>query len=144
MSKGNVSRQEWADWLWAFKTIHSVVDLDLPLPFSRDAPLAMDLSTLPTPRPTKAPMRFAADLVGKDTLGAAYVLHGAHCSGGRVMAPILAKRGLPSAHSVYADKDAVRKWLNTSRSAYDQQELARETFRCLLATMDEIEAMATN
>lgn len=138
MSQGNVTGQEWADWLWSFKALHSVVDLDLPADFCRDDALRADLRALPTPRPSAAALQFAQQLVGQRIVGAAYVLHGAHCSGGRVMAPTLAKRGLPSAHTVYKDWKAVRGWLTEARSSEEDAELARRTFGCLLTVMDEI------
>lgn len=140
MSKGNVSRQEWADWLWAFRCLHSVVDLQLPDHMSRDAVLTCDLSILPSARPSAAALTFAASLVGRDVTGAAYVLHGAHRSGGRVMAPILSKRGLPSAHITYRDPEAVQEWVRQARGAADSVDLARATFECLLSVMDEIGA----
>ena len=139
MSKGNVSRQEWADWLWAFRCLHSVVDLQLPDHMSRDAVLTCDLSVLPPARPSAAALTFAASLVGQNVTGAAYVLHGAHRSGGRVMAPILTKRGLPCAHIAYRDQDGVKAWVAAAREK-DCVDLARATFDCLLSVMDEIHA----
>ena len=139
MSKGNVSPQEWADWLWAFRCLHSVIDLQLPDHMSRDALLCCDLSVLPTARPSPAALAFAASLVGCDVTGAAYVLHGAHRSGGRVMAPILSKRGLPCAHIVYREQEATKTWIVAARTM-DCVDLARATFNCLLCVMDEIDA----
>ena len=139
MSKGNVTPQEWADWLWAFKCLHSVVDLQLPDHMSRDALLGCDLSILPTARPSKVALAFAESLAGCDVTGAAYVLHGAHRSGGRVMAPILSKRGLPCAHITYRDQAAAKAWVVDARTK-DCVDLARATFKCLLYVMDEIDA----
>jgi hypothetical protein len=140
MSKGNVTTQEWADWLWAFRCLHSVVDAALPAHMARDGLLAADLSVLPTARPSKAALLLAASLVGRDVTGAAYVLHGAHRSGGRVMAPILTKRGLPCAHIAYRDPEATQDWVRRARDAAESIELARATFECLLSVMDEIHA----
>ena len=142
MSKGNVTAQEWADWLWAFKCLHSVVDAALPAHMARDRLLAADLSVLPPARPSVAGLTFAASLVGRDVAGAAYVLHGAHRSGGRVMAPILTKRGLPCAHIAYRDPEAAQEWVRQARGAAGGIDLARATFACLLAVMDEIGARA--
>jgi len=139
MSKGNVTPQEWADWLWAFSVLHFVVDPSLPRSFARGMALEMDLSVLPPATPSRAAFLFAAHLTEEDRTGAAYVLHGAHCSGGRVMAPILSKRGLPVAHTVYQDWDAVRKWLTSTRDNEDAAHVAASTFQCLLSVMDEIE-----
>jgi heme oxygenase len=137
MSKGNVTPQEWADWLWAFQCLHSVIDLQLPEHMARGGLLTADLSVLPTARPSSAALLFASSLVGKDVTGAAYVLHGAHRSGGRVMAPVLAKRALPCAHIAYKDPDGAKDWIRGARES-DSVLMARETFQCLLSTMDEI------
>lgn len=142
MSKGNVTPQEWADWLWAFKCLHSVVDAALPAHMARDGLLAADLSVLPPARPSAAALTFAASLVGRDVTGAAYVLHGAHRSGGRVMAPILTKRGLPCSHVTYLDPAATQEWVRQAREA-DGADLARDTFGCLLSVMDEVDARET-
>lgn len=139
MSKGSVTTQEWADWLWGFRCLHSVVDLSLPQHMARDGLLAADLSVLPPARPSAAALTFAAGLVGQDVRGAAYVLHGAHRSGGRVMAPILTKRGLPCAHTSYRDQEVVKAWVVATRTT-DGVDLARATFGCLLSVMDEIQA----
>ena len=137
MSKGNVTPQEWADWLWAFRCLHSVVDLQLPDHMSRDGLLSADLSVLPSANPSAAALTFASSLVGREVTGAAYVLHGAHRSGGRVMAPILSKRGFPCAHISYRDPDAVKAWVVGARES-DCVDMARATFECLLSVMDEI------
>ena len=140
MVAGNVARQEWADWLWAFRALHQMIDPQLPGPMSRDAALSSDLAVLPQARPSAAALRFALALHGRHVTGAAYVLHGAHRSGGRVLAPLLAKRGLPSQHIVYLDPDAAQRWLKWARMQTHCADQARETFACLLAVMDEIEA----
>tara|TARA_R110000850_G_scaffold233967_2_gene358847 strand:+ start:4489 stop:5001 length:513 start_codon:yes stop_codon:yes gene_type:complete len=138
MSKGNVTPQEWADWLWAFRCLHSVVDQSLPAHMSRDGLLAADLSVLPNARPSATALKFAASLVGRDVTGAAYVLHGAHRSGGRVMAPVLAKRGLPCGHTAYRNSAEAKDWIVNASSNLHCVPIARETFGCLLAVMDEI------
>lgn len=140
MTTGAVTRQEWADWLWAFRTLHAVIDLALPAHMGRDAALAADLALLPRPNVSIAAVRFAADLAPASTTGgAAYVLHGAHRSGGRVLAPKMAKLGLPSQHVIYANpeetQDIVRSW----RGRVEWTNQARATFACLLSVMDEIE-----
>lgn len=139
MSKGNVTPQEWADWLAAFRTLHGAIDMTLPAHMSRDFVLTADLSVLPEPRPSDAARRFAISLLGHEVVGAAYVLHGAHRSGGRVMAPKMAKRGFPTLHTVYRDPDAAKAWINDARDRSDMAQQARDTFGCLLAVMDEIE-----
>jgi len=141
MSKGNVTSQEWADWLWAFRCLHAVVDPNLPTHMSRDLLLAADLSVLPRANHSKAATEFAYELMTQDITGAAYVLHGAHRSGGRVLAPILVKRGLPCNHIAYLHPDEVQDWVRNTRNKVEVTEQARNTFKCLLAVMDEIEAI---
>ena len=139
MSDGTVTQQEWADWLAAFRTLHSVIDASLPDHMARDTVLSADLSVLPRANPSPAALAFAASLTGADVSGAAYVLHGAHRSGGRVMAPKMAKRSLPTLHTVYRDPEAVKAWIDGVRNRGDMVEQARGAFGCMLAVMDEIE-----
>lgn len=139
MAAGTCTPQEWADWLWAFRVLHLVVDSTLPAHMARDIALSADLSVLPRPNPSATALRFAASLVGEDVTGAAYVLHGAHRSGGRVMAPKMSKRGFPTAHICYRDPEAVRTWLDSIRGRVSATEQASATFGCLLEVMDEIE-----
>ena len=140
MVAGGITPKEWADWLWAFRTLHGIVDDALPAGMARDAQLATDLSLLPRPTPSRAALRLAMQLLGQDCTGAAYVLHGAHLSGGRVLAPKMAKRGLPSVHTVYADPETARAWLTAARARAACAEQARATFATLLSVMDEIHA----
>lgn len=138
MVNGAITAQEWADWLWAFRALHIVVDTTLPWNMDRVVALTTDLSTLPPANPSAAALRFAASLVGQNPTGAAYVLHGAHRSGGRVLAPRMAKRGFPTAHTCYLYPEAAQAWINEARNKVDFTEQARDTFGCLLAVMDEI------
>lgn len=138
MSKGNVTPQEWADWLWAFRCLHRAVDPCLPEHMSRELLLNADLSVLPEGRPSAAAVAFVKNLLGRDVTGAAYVLHGAHRSGGRVLAPTLVKRGLPCGHISYRHPDEVQDFVRQCRDRADAAPLAVQTFECLLAVMDEI------
>jgi hypothetical protein len=96
---------------------------------------------LPTPRANLAALAFALELATQqDCTGAAYVLHGAHHSGGRVLAPKMAKRGLPTAHTSYRDPEAAKAWIAQARNRNDMADQARATFTCLLNVMDEIKA----
>lgn len=139
MAEANITRQEWADWLWALKVLHCLVDLTLPPHMARDRLLEADLSVLPVPHSSFAALSGAIHLDGPDTLGAAYVLHGAHGSGGRVMAPRLAKRGLPVAHVAYSNPEGVQAWIRHARNQSGAADQARDTFGILLKVMDEIE-----
>jgi len=140
MVNGAVTPQHWADWLWAMRALHSVVDAGLPVHMARDAVLGADLSVLPKAHASRAALHFARELIGGDCTGAAYVLHGAHHSGGRVLAPRMAKRGLPSLHTSYLDAAASKAWIVAARDRLEATQQARATFRCLLEVMDEIVA----
>ena len=137
MVNGSITPQEWASWLWAMRVLHQVVDHDLPEHMCRNAALTADLAVLPQARASRAAMHHAMHLIGHDAAGAAYVLHGAHCSGGRVLAPKMAKRGLPTAHTSYRDPEAVRAWLAEVRNKSVYADQARQTFVCLLEVMNE-------
>jgi hypothetical protein len=138
MVSGSITPHQWADWLWAMRALHEVVDLALPEHMHRHVAFCADLAALPSARASHAALAFAGSLVGCDTTGAAYVLHGAHCSGGRVLAPKMAKRGLPTAHTSYRDSESVRAWLGVVRGQEQHTTQARQTFACLLGVMDEI------
>lgn len=140
MVNGSVTPQEWADWLWAMRVLHLVVDPSLPRQMERHGALTSDLSLLPMANPSPVALQFAATLAGgcAPVTGAAYVLHGAHRSGGRVLAPKMAKRGLPTNHTAYREPEDVRVWLGIARADTDAADQARATFGCLLAVMGEI------
>lgn len=141
MSQGAIAPMEWAYWLTAMRVLHAVVDWSVPAHMIRDGLLADDLARLPRVVPSPAALRFAADLAeGNGCIGAAYVLHGAHRSGGRMMSPVLAKAGLPSAHTAYADQAAAQDWIRSAREKLAWADQASATFACLLRVMDEIEA----
>ena len=140
MINGAITPRQWADWLWAMRVLHMVVDISLPASMAREAALGADLASLPTARASAAVLTFAASLVGRDMGGAGYVLHGAHRSGGRVLAPKMARRGLPTAHACYLRPDNAQAWLAKARNRSDWASQARETFDCLLSVMDEIVA----
>lgn len=139
MVNGSITREAWASWLWAMRVLHVVIDADLPPHMSRDALFAADLSVLPKPARSIAALDFAARLGrAASTTGAAYVLHGAHHSGGRVLAPKMAKRGLPTAHTSYHSPELAREWLREVREQLQHTEQARQTFACLLDVMSDI------
>jgi hypothetical protein len=140
MVDGSIAPQQWADWLWSFRCLHQVVDVMLPAHMERDMLLNADLSVLPKANPSKRALEFAASLVGHDVHGAAYVLHGAHRSGGRVIAPKMAKRGFPTSHTTYREPELVKEWIEKVKQNADYADQAIATFTCLLGVMDEIQA----
>ena len=142
MVNGSITPEAWASWLWAMRVLHSVIDADLPAHLGRDALFAADLSVLPKPQRSMAALDFAAYLGrATSTIGAAYVLHGAHHSGGRVLAPKMAKRGLPTAHTSYVAPELAKAWLGEVREQLQHTDQARATFACLLDVMGEINAI---
>lgn len=147
MVKGEVTPQEWADWLAAFWVLHDVVDPILPRHMARGYLLQADLGWLRTehgivgPRELETPRGFAALLESDtDKLGAAYVLHGAHRKGGPVLRKTLSLIGLPSAHTHYDRPADADRTVNDLAAQPDLTAAARETFAALLRVMDEIEA----
>mgnify|MGYP005860008713 CR=1 FL=1 len=140
MAEGNITRQEWSDWLWALRELHRSCDRAVPEHMNRDAVLTSDLALLPPGRSSEAAIAWSIALTQMpDVTGAAYVLHGAHRSGGRKMGPILVRRGLPVQHIIYVDPAAAQAWVRNARTREDCAPVARATFDCLLGVMDEIE-----
>jgi len=140
MSTGAITSQEWADWLWAFRKIHEVIDKHHPVSFARVPSLTFDLHELPDARPSEAATSFSEGLTLPEQIeGASYVLHGAHRRGGRVLEKTMESAGLPTSHVRYADGAAVEALIKGYRNRADLAEAARDTFACLLKVMDEIE-----
>lgn len=141
MVNGVVTPQQWADWLSAFRTLHAVIDLHLPVSMSRDSLLQDDLSRLPKARMLLAPAALINELNDESMLtGAAYVLHGAHRRGGQYLLKKMNATGLPASHVLYEDPSAVEQWIKSIRSREDLTEGATRTFQCMLDTMNEIYA----
>jgi len=140
MTAGSVSHQEWADWLAAFRAVHVVIDPHHPAHMARVALLDADLALLPAPRVGQAANTLAATLTTPTSIAAAaYVLHGAHRRGGRVLASTMGKAGLPTAHVIYPLPAEVEALVKSLRDRADLADGARAVFAGLLAVMDEIE-----
>ena len=145
MTAGTITRQEWSDWLEAFRIIHLAVDPILPQHMTRDGLLLADLSLLPTPHPSPATQAYADGLTTQaQREGAAYVLHGAHRRGGAMLARTMGAAGLPTAHVVYPLPGEAEAFVKGCREREDLAEPARKTFGALLAVMNEIELRKTN
>ena len=141
MAAGTVTAQEWADWLAAFRTLHAAIDPHLPAHMARGAQLEADLALLPAPRRGRAAADVAASLTDYRAIeAAAYVLHGAHRRGGRVLAAKMSATGLPHAHVAYAQPAEVEALVKGLRNRIDLAAGARSVFAGLLSVMDEIEA----
>jgi len=141
MTAGTVTRQEWANWLAAFRAVHVVIDPHHPAHMARVSLLDADLALLPAPRVGQAADILAATLTTPTSIAAAaYVLHGAHRRGGRVLASTMGKAGLPTAHVIYPLPAEVETLVKSLRDRADLADGARAVFAGLLAVMDEIEA----
>lgn len=141
MSAGTVTRQEWADWLAAFRAVHVRIDPVFPGHLRRVALLDADLALLPPPRPGTAAQALADSIASPDAYdAAAYVLHGAHRRGGRVLQGTMGKAGLPTAHVGYPLPAETEAFVVALRGRTDIADAARAVFAGLLAVMDEIEA----
>jgi len=143
MSAGTVSDQVWCDWLNAMRIVHVAIDKWVPPYVQVAGELTLDLvDMLPlTPRPVLAPHALAASLTTPErACGAAYVLVGAHRRGGQMMERTFAKTGrtLPNRHVKFHDPAAAEAFVKTLRLKGVLTEAARDTFQCLLDTMDEI------
>jgi len=141
MTAGTVTRQEWANWLAAFRAVHVVIDPHHPAHMARVALLEADLALLPAPRVGQAVDILSATLTTPTMItAAAYVLHGAHRRGGRVLASTMGKAGLPTAHVIYPLPAEVEAMVKALRDRAELADGARAVFAGLLAVMDEIEA----
>ena len=143
MSAGTVSEQVWCDWLGALHVLHRAIDPWVPTPAQVAGNLTLDLlEMLPlVPRPIAAARAYAATLdCVQAVAGAAYVLVGAHRRGGQMMERTFAKVGrtLPNRHVKFADPAGAEAFVKELRLRGDLAAPARQTFRCLLDTMDEI------
>lgn len=146
MSAGTVTPQEWANWLAAFRAIHGAIDPYLPLHLARVALLDADLMAMRVAhdvlaRMPLAALRFAESLDSESArLGAGYVLHGAHRRGGAVLAKTMAGLRYSTGHVFYPLPSEAEAFVKQLRERADLVEPATETFRALLAVMDEIKA----
>lgn len=141
MLAGQVTPQEWADWLAAYYVVHLAIDPTLPPHFAREPYLRADFAALPPPRLPLAATRYAAGLRGDlDILGACYVLHAAHRRGGRAKAEVMRGAGLSTEHIVYEREGEVEAFVRSLRDRADLIDPAKSAFAAMLATMDEIAA----
>jgi hypothetical protein len=148
MSAGTVSEQVWCDWLEALRVVHKAIDEWVPPYVQVAGELTLDLvDMLPlTPRLLLAPHVFAATLdTPERAAGAAYVLVGAHRRGGQMMERSFANAGrtLPNRHVRFQDPAAAEAFVKALRLKGFLTDAARDTFQCLLDTMDEIQQLET-
>jgi hypothetical protein len=149
LSKGEVTPGEYGRWLASLEAMHSVADMECPRSMSRAAGFVADRhALLANPQGAWVPAKAAAawrdtawtaNLIGNEPmLGAAYVLHGAHRTGGQIMRPIMTAKGMPTWHLYYPDMREAKRFVDDLRAREDLKQYARRTFDVLLACMDEI------
>ena len=144
MSSGRLGPQMWSDWLAGFRAIHRAIDPHLPFHLARVALLDADIEAMwavhgVDPREPLAAVRFARILKSESArMGAGYVLHGAHRRGGAVLAKTMAGLRYSTGHVIYPLSSEAEAFVKGLRERADLAEPATETFRALLAVMDEI------
>jgi hypothetical protein len=125
-------------WLQVLLQLHEVVDQYLPDTVHRVARIKMDIKSLNIDiKPIKAAETYADTLTNPIAItGAAYVLTGAHLMGGEIMRRRL--EGFPTEHLSWDDRKEALKCLTLLRESPDVIEPARNCFKALLDSMDEI------
>jgi heme oxygenase len=140
MAAGDITAQEWADWLGALALIHAALDVHLPACLHRQRELMLDrLATDAISRPSRAALDFAFTLDTETAvMGAAYIFFGAHLRGGAVIRKRLEPKGFPCAHLRF---DQAREADEAVKALRDDLSLAPgavAAFEAILAIMDEI------
>lgn len=138
LSRGEISPQEYADWLASLQALHMAIDQLCPAHMHRFPGFSADAVQLL--------QHFA--VVGRPSIasrspclgyGAAYVLHGAHRTGGQIMRATMTAKGFPTWHLYYPDHRGAKRFVDDLRDRSDVTAGARATFDTLLATMDEVQ-----
>lgn len=140
MAAGEITAQEWADWLGALAVIHAALDPHLPACLHRGRELALDRLALPeVSRPVQAAADFAFSLHSPASIGgAAYIFAGAHLRGGAVIRKRLEPLGLPCAHLRFDQAREADEAIKALRGDLSLVPGAVAAFEAILAIMDEI------
>jgi heme oxygenase len=152
MAAGEITRQEWTDWIGALRVIHEVLDPHLHYALQRSGHLLIDqCAMLPlVPREVRAATKFARSLASaSDILGAAYIFSGAHLRGGAVLRRRLEAAELPCLHLrvVPEGAEGVEKQiarlgedaLRAMRACTGAASGAEKAFKAVIAIATEIE-----
>jgi heme oxygenase len=128
----------YAAWLQVLLQLHEVVDKHLPSTVHRVERIKKDIATLGiTVEPIKVAENYANTLTNSTAVvGAAYVLTGAHLMGGEIMRRRL--EGFPTEHLSWDSRPEALKCLTQLRESPDVIQPARDCFKALLDSMDEI------
>ena len=125
-------------WLQVLLQLHEVVDQHLPSTVHRVERIKADIATLNIEVTSiKAAENYANTLTNSTAIvGAAYVLTGAHLMGGEIMRRRL--EGFPTEHLSWDSRPEALKCLTQLRESPDVIQPARDCFKALLDSMDEI------
>jgi hypothetical protein len=151
MSSGELSEQQWADWLGAMLQIYVALDPYLPPFIQRAKDLFVDLLDLSNREIYPEHSIVAEEVVHliksnpSDMgiiAGLSYILSGANLRGGQVIRKILEKKGYVCNHLTFSDDDRIEaeKWLDTLRSTKGQVIIdgSKKAFEDVIALMDEL------
>ena len=141
MSNGDVTNQEWADWLASLRQVHTVLDANLPPSLDRRGELLLDLGLLLPVygSPTFAADKFASTLTTPDRIiGAAYIFMGAHLRGGAVIRKRLEPKGLPCNHLRFSQAKEANDYIVALRDISHAAAGATAAFRAIIEIMDEL------
>ena len=125
-------------WLQVLLQLHEVVDQHLPSTVHRVERIKADIATLNIEVTSiKAAENYINTLTNSTAIvGAAYVLTGAHLMGGEIMRRRL--EGFPTEHLSWDSRPEALKCLTQLRESPDVIQPARDCFKALLDSMDEI------
>jgi len=125
-------------WLQVLLQLHEVVDQHLPSTVHRVQRIKTDIATLNIEVTSiKAAENYANTLTNSTAIvGAAYVLTGAHLMGGEIMRRRL--EGFPTEHLSWDSRPEALKCLTQLRESPGVIQPARDCFKALLDSMDEI------
>jgi hypothetical protein len=147
IKNGELTKQQYADWLFVQFTVHSVIDAYLPSAARRLPQLYLDMADLSEVayKGSESLMELMKPLYeGEPTSlyvgGLCYVFTGAHLRGGPQNRKSLEKVGLPCRHLRFNPEDAKKadEYLKELRDMVQFAESAKEVFRKVLSVMDEI------
>lgn len=138
MARGKPPVIWYRAWLQVLLQLHEVVDQHMPVTIHRVSCIKTDINTLSIDIPLiKTAENYADTLTTSAALtGAAYVLTGAHLMGGEIMRRRL--EGFPTNHLCWTDRKEALKCLTVLRESPEVVQPARDCFKALLDSMDEI------
>lgn len=141
MSNGDVTTQEWADWVASLRQVHTVLDPNLPPSLDRRGELLLDLGLLLPVRgvAARAAVKFANSLTATDRIiGAAYIFMGAHLRGGAVIRKRLEPKGLPCNHLRFSQAKEANDYIVALRDISHAANGAAAAFEAIIEIMDEL------